>query len=174
MPEGETFPTSFLAADDVDSYIHDVDASLGQSLPSLAPRAHDSSLQAHLKNPTSVTNWLRKHAPKIFLQDAEHDDEDAGHAASGSGRRGRGARGERGRGRGRGRGRASNVSERPTSSAADLDASMDDELDAPVRGKRKRDDDPGYRPGGSARPVKKKRKSDVEGRKGSKKDVTDV
>jgi hypothetical protein len=44
---------------------------------------------------------------------------------------------------------------------------MDEDHDfgTPVgRGKRKRDDDPGYRPGGSVgRPVKKKRKSDVDG-----------
>ncbi|KAG6018426.1 hypothetical protein E4U41_003899 [Claviceps citrina] len=51
--------------------------------------------------------------------------------------------------------------------AADWDASMDEDVDVgtPVSrgGKRKRDDDPGYRPGGSiGRPVKKKRKSDVD------------
>lgn len=50
----------------------------------------------------------------------------------------------------------------------DWDASMDEDADfgsTPVgRGKRKRDDDGGYRPGGSVgRPVKKKRKSDMDG-----------
>lgn len=183
VAEGETHPASFLTADDVDDYIFTVDSSLQTDahLPTLAPRAHPNShlsSHPHLKNPTSVTNWLRKHAPKIFLQDGEtHDDADAagaepastaGHAAAGSARKPRGGRGERG-GKTSSRGkRASGVSR--VSSAdktGDVDASMDDEADysTPVgRGKRKRNDDAGYRPGGSAsRPSKKKRKSDLDG-----------
>ncbi|KHN96532.1 uncharacterized protein MAM_05475 [Metarhizium album ARSEF 1941] len=171
-PEGEPFPSSFLSADDIDNYIHDIDSSIDPEthIPTLAPRAHPSTnpiQHAHLKNPTSVTNWLRKHAPKIFLQDGEaHDGDDeaqAGHHAGG--RKTRGSRGERGGGRGRGK-RAS-LATRTVDRERDWDASMDDdaELSTPVgRGKRKRDDDPGYRPGGSGgRPVKKKRKSDVDG-----------
>ncbi|KAG6004970.1 hypothetical protein E4U21_000593 [Claviceps maximensis] len=182
-PDGELYPCSFLSADDVDNYLHDIDSCIDPEthIPTLAPRAHPASqppTHPHLKNPTSVTNWLRKNAPKIFLQDSEaHDGDDDGHAAGGhtGGRKTRGSRGERGGGRGRGK-RASMASrtaergrererecERP-----DWDASMDEEADVgtPVSsrgGKRKRDDDPGYRPGGSlGRPSKKKRKSDVD------------
>ncbi|OAA39455.1 hypothetical protein NOR_06293 [Metarhizium rileyi] len=179
-PEGESFPASFLSADDIDNYIYDVDSSIDPEthIPTLAPRAHPGAhpiQHAHLKNPTSVTNWLRKHAPKIFLQDGEaHDGDDEGQPGHHTGgRKTRGSRGERGGGRGRGkRGNlASRMADRERERDRDRgewDASMDEDQDfgTPVgtRGKRKRDDDPGYRPGGSAgRPVKKKRKSDMDG-----------
>ncbi|KID87908.1 hypothetical protein MGU_05146 [Metarhizium guizhouense ARSEF 977] len=178
-PEGEPFPPSFLSADDIDNYIHDIDSSIDPEthIPTLAPRAHPSTnpiQHAHLKNPTSVTNWLRKHAPKIFLQDGEaHDGDDEGQAGHHTGgRKTRGSRGERGGGRGRGKrgSLASRMADRERERDRDRgewDASMDEEADfgTPVgRGKRKRDDDPGYRPGGSGgRPVKKKRKSDMDG-----------
>ncbi|KID99002.1 hypothetical protein MAJ_05097, partial [Metarhizium majus ARSEF 297] len=178
-PEGEPFPPSFLSADDIDNYIHDIDSSIDPEthIPTLAPRAHPSTnpiQHAHLKNPTSVTNWLRKHAPKIFLQDGEaHDGDDEGQAGHHTGgRKTRGSRGERGGGRGRGKrgSLASRMADRERERDRDRgewDASMDEDADfgTPVgRGKRKRDDDPGYRPGGSGgRPVKKKRKSDMDG-----------
>ncbi|OAA56916.1 hypothetical protein ISF_07432 [Cordyceps fumosorosea ARSEF 2679] len=199
VASGESHPVSFLTADDVDDYIFTVDSALETvaHLPSLAPRAHPNShlsSHPHLKNPTSVTNWLRKHAPKVFLQDGEaHDDADApgggaatadggsagGHGNGPSARKSRGGRGERG-GKPSARGkRASGVSSSRTSNATaaaaagpdksdkgDADGSMDEDPDygTPVgRGKRKRKDDAGYRPGGSAsRPSKKKRKSDVD------------
>lgn len=197
VPEGDLYPSSFLSADDIDNYLHEVDSSIDPEshIPTLAPRAHPgsqlSSQHPHLKNPTSVTNWLRKHAPKIFLQDGETQDGGDGddgtgnhnhhnhHPHHGSGRKTRGSRSERGGGgaggggsSGRGRGKrasmASRVSERDRPPAGDWDASMDEDADfsTPVGrgGKRKRDDDPGYRPGGSlGRPIKKKRKSDLDG-----------
>ncbi|KAG5918654.1 hypothetical protein E4U42_006778, partial [Claviceps africana] len=108
--EGEVYPCSFLSADDLDNYIHDIDSSLDPEthIPTLAPRAHpESQTPTHpqFKNPTSVTNWLRKNAPKIFLQDSEvHDGDDDGHAGGHTGgRKTRGSRGERGGGRGRGK-----------------------------------------------------------------------
>ncbi|KAG5983947.1 hypothetical protein E4U55_006654 [Claviceps digitariae] len=179
-PEGEPYPCSFLSADDLDNYVHDIDSRIDPEthIPTLAPRAHPASqppTHPHLKNPTSVTNWLRKNAPKIFLQDSEtHDGDDDGHAGGGhtGGRKTRGSRGERGGGRGRGKraSMASRAAERERErdrGRPDWDASMDEDADmgTPVSrgGKRKRDDDPGYRPGGSlGRPVKKKRKSDVD------------
>ncbi|PNY27645.1 Uncharacterized protein TCAP_02432, partial [Tolypocladium capitatum] len=119
-PDGEAYATAFLSADDVDNYIYDIDTRLDPDahIPTLAPRARPGAHpvpHAHLKNPTSVTNWLRKHAPKIFLQDGEThgdagDDADGhghGHGAGGhghaGGRKSRGGRGERG-GRGSTRG----------------------------------------------------------------------
>ncbi|ATY65385.1 hypothetical protein A9K55_002064 [Cordyceps militaris] len=198
---GESHPASFLTADDVDDYIFAVDSRLDTDahLPSLAPLAHPHSHLAshpHLKNPTSVTNWLRKHAPKVFLQDGEaHDDGDAaggggaaaeGASASGHGngisaRKSRGGRGERGgkptarakRASGVASSRVSNAAAAPPTTdkgdkgGGDADASMDEEREygTPVGRavKRKRKDDAGYRPGGSAsRPSKKKRKSDAD------------
>lgn len=179
-PEGELFPTNFLTADDMDNYIYTIDSSLDNDvhIPTLAPAAHpghsNASAQPHLKNPTSVTNWLRKHAPKIFLQDGEQqaDGEDGDHSNA-SARKSRGGRGERG-------GRASTKGKRASAASRfaqdNGDASMDDDHDygTPTgRGKRKRDEDPGYKPGGS-RPSKKKRKSEGEGggSRRSKKDAT--
>jgi hypothetical protein len=88
----------------------------------------------------------------------------------GTGRKTRGGKGERG-GRASTRGkRASGAGSLSRVSAtadrgADVDASMDDDPDfssTPVpKGKRKRDDDGGYRPKGSgSRPTKKKRRSE--------------
>ncbi|CCE33968.1 uncharacterized protein CPUR_07896 [Claviceps purpurea 20.1] len=173
-PDGETYPCSFLSADDVDNYLHDIDSLIDPEthIPTLAPRAHPISqplTHPHLKNPTSVTNWLRKNAPKIFLQDSEaHDGDDDGHTGGHTGgkkTRG-GSRSERGAGRGRGK-RTSIASRAAERERQDWDPIMDEDVDVgtPVSrgGKRKRDDDPGYRPGGSlGRPVKKKRKSDLD------------
>ncbi|KAM5352652.1 hypothetical protein ACJ41O_005374 [Fusarium nematophilum] len=180
-PEGEWHPADFLSADDIDNYIYEVDTGIDPDshIPTLAPRAHPNNTQQppnpHLKNPTSVTNWLRKHAPKIFLQDGEAhgdaDDGDGGHHTGG--RKSRGTRGERG-GRASTRGKRVSAAARAAAAAAaerggDWDASMDEDPDfasTPVgRGKRKRnDDDTGYKPrGSSTRPSKKKRKSEADG-----------
>ncbi|KAM4057501.1 IEC3 subunit of the ino80 complex, chromatin re-modelling domain-containing protein [Hirsutella rhossiliensis] len=207
VPEGEAHPANFLSADDVDNYIYAVDTALDPDshLPSLGPRAHPGThpvSHPHLKNPTSVTNWLRKHAPKIFLQDSEHassggaggggaggdaDDAESGAAAASAGggahhqttggRKSRGGTGGGGNGSRADRGSKANPKGKRANAAAsrlaaergpagDWDASMDDEGDFATTpggrgGKRKRDDDPGYRPGGStSRPSKKKRKSE--------------
>ena len=124
---GQLHPPSFLTADDLDNYIWEVDTRLAHEednakaddtpsplLPTLAPLAHadrpsarDSHRDFAIRNPTSVYNWLRKHAPKTFLQDGEHDgskengDEGHGHGhghGPGSGRRGKGERAPRGSG----------------------------------------------------------------------------
>jgi hypothetical protein len=143
-------------------------------LPTLAPLAHanenagkdaGSNRDFAVRNPTSVYNWLRKHAPKTFLQDGEtHDKENGDEPSSGRGH-GRG-KGERGSGRG-GSVRGKRMSK--VAAAESADADEDTGYDAAVtpsaggKGKRKRvvDDDPGYRPkGGSSRPTKKKRKSE--------------
>ncbi|UKZ75042.1 hypothetical protein TrVFT333_002714 [Trichoderma virens FT-333] len=169
-PDGESHPAHFLSADDIDDYIY------------------------LTKNPTSVTNWLRKHAPKIFLQDGEThgdgDDEAAG-AGTGAGagsshasaRKPRGsAKGERGGSKASGKGKKGGAAARLSAAAerGDGDASMDDDGDfgaTPVArsSKRKRDDDSGYKPrGSSSRPTKKKRKSDAEATPTSRKSKKDV
>ncbi|KAL7796032.1 IEC3 subunit of the Ino80 complex, chromatin re-modelling domain-containing protein [Trichoderma ceciliae] len=185
-PDGESHPAHFLSADDIDDYIYLVDAGidLEPPMPTMAPLAHPiahAPSNPQTKNPTSVTNWLRKHAPKIFLQDGEThgdgDDEGAGVGAGpGSGhtsaRKPRSsAKGERGGGKAGGKSKKAGAAARISAAAerGDGDASMDDDGDfgaTPVTArssKRKRDDDTGYKPrGSSSRPTKKKRKSDVE------------
>lgn len=169
--EGEVYPPSFLSPDDVDNYLYEIDRDLGlELLPTMAPKARETNgpptWDQNLKNLTGGYNWLRKYAPKTFLQDGEGDagdgDHDGGHHTA---RKSRGGRGERG-GRASTRGKRGSAAHRG-SDRGDWDASMDDDPDfgsAPStsRGKRKRDDDGGYRPkgGSSGRPAKKKRKSD--------------
>ncbi|KAL3963184.1 hypothetical protein ACCO45_000188 [Purpureocillium lilacinum] len=200
-PDGEAHPASFLSADDIDNYIFAVDSAMDPdgkhaALPTLAPRAHPNATPAphpQIKNPTSVTNWLRKHAPKVFLQDGEHgpgadaaggDDHADGHHGHGAGghtggRKSRGGRGGERGGRGS-RGKRASAAARHAADreyhsrhrGGDREASADEDHDfgsTPAgRGKRKRDDDPGYRPGGStSRPAKKKRKSEGGGPDGS-------
>ncbi|PNP43252.1 hypothetical protein TGAM01_v202651 [Trichoderma gamsii] len=182
--DGESHPAHFLSADDVDDYIYLIDTGLDpdSALPTMAPLAHPAAnapSNPQAKNPTSVTNWLRKHAPKIFLQDGEtHGDaDDEAGAGTGPGSGHSSARKPRGSAKGeRGGGKASGGKSKKTGAASrisaaergDADASMDDDGEfaaTPVtaRSKRKRDDDTGYKPrGSSSRPTKKKRKSDVE------------
>jgi hypothetical protein len=203
--QGQSHPPSFLTADDIDNYIWELDTHLAGNdeaapgvagmenlppLPTLAPLAHaerpnpkDSQRDLAVRNPTSVYNWLRKHAPKTFLQDGEHDRDggkdhggDDGHGhGPGSGRRGKGERAPRGTGSARAK-RTSAAHSRAAAATAESFEDAEDEfgygdggamtpgaVGAAGKGKRKRvvDDDPGYRPkGGSSRPTKKKRKSE--------------
>ncbi|KAI0143075.1 hypothetical protein GGR57DRAFT_508278 [Xylariaceae sp. FL1272] len=160
--DAQTHPTAFLTADDVDEYLYHVDASIG--LPSRPTRAPSvvgttpTSSQANfaLKNPTSVYNWLRRHAPKTFLQDLEKEkdkDKDDRDKEDGRKRKSTGTRGNRKSTGAR--------KEKERDKERDHGEGMDweEELayDAP-KGKRKRDDDGGYRPkGGSSRPAKKRK-----------------
>ncbi|KAK8045112.1 hypothetical protein PG993_005136 [Apiospora rasikravindrae] len=169
----ELYPTSFLKADDVDNYIAELDARLGLKVkPAIPPPA--SSIPSHsgaaanfaLRNPTSVYNWLRRHAPKTFLQDLEKEkdkdkakererDHDHEKVDGGSKRKSTAKSGNK---------------RQSTASRKDPAESMDWEeeagYDAPsmgsVRGKRKREDDAGYRPkGGASRPTKKRKSRDL-------------
>lgn len=167
-----TYPENFLSADDVDDYIYVVDETLPEpdtAVPTLAPAARNGRTNPaalpHLKNPTSVGNWLRKNAPKSFLQDAENDDDGKDAPKRG------GRRGERGskkgktddgegapvaNGRRRGAGKRSSV--KPAGGETDASVDDDGESGTPApRGKRKRDDAVA-----AARPSKKKRKSDAD------------
>lgn len=184
--DGDTYPASFLSPDDVDNYLHLIDSKLDPDthIPTMAPLAHPNDhppLHPLLRNPNSSTSWLRRHAPHIFLQGHDGDghagdhDEDGGHHAGGGRKTRGGAKGERG-GRASTRGKRASAAHRTPADRAstvaaaatpgDWDASMDDDGDfrsTPVpKGKRKRDEDPGYRPkgGSGSRPSKKKRKSE--------------
>ncbi|KAB5539384.1 IEC3 subunit of the Ino80 complex, chromatin re-modelling-domain-containing protein [Coniochaeta sp. 2T2.1] len=137
-----------------------------------------------LRNPTSVYNWLRKHAPKTFLQDheggggaaADHADETGSvvHGAKAKSSKGGGgdskskapssSRSKKAGGVGSSRAAKSKDAEAMDldSEAADMHTTPSDKKGGASSSKRKRvvDDDPGYRPkGGSSRPRSKKRKS---------------
>lgn len=160
------------------------DAPPQQPPPKDGSLSHSRDFQ--LRNPTSVYNWLRKHAPKTFLQDAEshgghgghggHDEDHAPAPASTRGGRGKGERGPRGGGSTRGK-RGGKAAAAAAAARAEHQHHGGEEGDETMAvygdgtptgkgaGKRKRgagDDDPGYRPkGGSSRPpAKKKRRSD--------------
>lgn len=173
--QGQSHPPSFLTADDIDNYIWELDAHLANEdaatgtgktdavpLPTLAPLAHadrpnpkDSQRDFAVRNPTSVYNWLRKHAPKTFLQDAEHDKDGGGGKESGGGGddHGHGLGGGSGHGHGPGSGRrgkgeraprGSGVSRSKRASAAHIRAS------AAAEGLEDMDDEPGFGGGGGA------------------------
>ena len=210
--QAQNHPPSFLSADDIDDYIWEVDTRLSGTaasslLPTLAPAAQASNLAAAnggtngrkdaiapltsssrdfaLRNPTSVYNWLRKHAPKTFLQDAETNEKDKD-TANNNGEEhapparatGRAAKGERGSGGGRASLGGSRSKRASAAHSRDKHAAVAENAEKPNdepghdaetpttgagKGKRKRvvDDDAGYRPkGGSSRAAKKKRRSD--------------
>ncbi|KAI1816307.1 hypothetical protein GGS20DRAFT_249712 [Poronia punctata] len=163
-------PTAFLSPDAIDDYLFELDARLGtKPKPTLAPLAlgtsNHTSSPAHfaLRNPTSVYNWLRRHAPKTFLQDLEKEkDKDKDDRDKDDNRK-----------------RKSGVSKKRQSAAAsrkekergkevaesmdwDEDAGYDAPASGTAKGKRKRDEDGGYRPkGGSSRPSKKRKSKDL-------------
>jgi IEC3 subunit of the Ino80 complex, chromatin re-modelling len=102
-------------------------------------RSSEKDREMALKNPVSVYNWLRKHQPQVFLQDNEAHTEKATTRPATS----------------RSSKRANAVKQEPD--LYDEDGIALDEGSS-CRGKRKRDDDGGYRPkGGNGRPVKRKK-----------------
>ncbi|KAI1332652.1 IEC3 subunit of the Ino80 complex, chromatin re-modelling-domain-containing protein [Xylariaceae sp. FL0255] len=181
------FPTSFLDADDIDEYIYQLDMRLGiKGRPTLAPSVvgtpNNTNTPANfaLRNPTSVYNWLRRHAPKTFLQDLEKDkdkdkddrgDKEDGRKRKSSG--GGGARSRKPKQSTGGRGKEKDADkekdggkDKDKESAEAMDWDEDGGYDAPVtgtvKGKRKRDEDGGYRPkGGASRPNKKRKSKDL-------------
>ncbi|KAI1112987.1 IEC3 subunit of the Ino80 complex, chromatin re-modelling-domain-containing protein [Nemania sp. NC0429] len=166
----QTHPTSFLAADDVDDYLYQLDMRLGlRPKPTLAPsvastnNASSASANFALRNPTSVYNWLRRHAPKTFLQDLEKEkDKDDREKEDGRKRKSGVSRKKQSTS-----GRKEKEREKEAAESMDWDEEMTYEAAAAaaaggtLKGKRKRDDDPGYRPkGGASRPMKKRKSKD--------------
>lgn len=99
-----------------------------------AEKSIEREREAQLRNPVSVYNWLRKNQPQVFLQDADND-----------------------------KAKGSRTSKRASNKTAKTEPDMYDEDGIALepsagRGKRKRDDDGGYRPkGGHARPAKRRK-----------------
>ncbi|OIW29122.1 hypothetical protein CONLIGDRAFT_715514 [Coniochaeta ligniaria NRRL 30616] len=159
-------------------------ATSTHSLPNPSNPATSSSAARDLalRNPTSVYNWLRKHAPKTFLQDheisaADHhaapSDDTPAHAKGGAASS-RTSRGERPAktparpkktpgSRPRPPPKDTEAMDLDSETAPDATATLLTPAEKKAAAKRKRvvDDDPGYRPkGGSSRPRgARKRKS---------------
>ncbi|KAI1762177.1 IEC3 subunit of the Ino80 complex, chromatin re-modelling-domain-containing protein [Hypoxylon sp. FL1150] len=165
-------PTTFLTGDDIDEYLYELDCRLKlPPKPTLAPSAtgkeiHNPAANFALRNPTSVYNWLRRHAPKTFLQDLEKEKEkdkakdrdDRHHDKDDDG--GKQKRKSVGAARQTKRQSAASRKEKEVAESMDWD---DDGYDAPApKNKRKREEDGGYRPkGGSSRPSKKRKSKDL-------------
>ncbi|RMD40995.1 hypothetical protein DV735_g4123, partial [Chaetothyriales sp. CBS 134920] len=105
-------------------------------------KASERDKEIQLQNPVSVYNWLRKHEPKVFLQDNESTTDKTPRTTG------------------------SRLSKRNANrdSVMKQEQEMYDEdgfaldVGSTAKGKRKRDDDGGYRPkGDSSRPSKKKK-----------------
>jgi hypothetical protein len=92
-PEGHTSPLTYLTPDQMDDYLFDVDAALGNvSGPPVPPpqaQLGQENRDLALRNPNSVYNWLRKNEPKVFLQDNEGSEKSLGKpgALRGAGKR---------------------------------------------------------------------------------------
>jgi hypothetical protein len=136
----------------LDSYLNGTASTPRPFAPGAArggERSGEKDKEMALKNPVSVYNWLRKHQPQVFLQDNEiHAEKPSRPAAARVSKR------------------ASAVKQEPE--LYDEDGIAID-VGSSSRGKRKRDDDGGYRPkGGNGRPMKRKKEDGSASAKKSK------
>ncbi|PKX91604.1 uncharacterized protein P174DRAFT_443574 [Aspergillus novofumigatus IBT 16806] len=139
----------YLTPEHETEYYLSMDAKLGDEAAALElsripekPSFAERERELALRNPVSVYNWLRRNQPHIFLQDHENASEKSGSRPTNA--------------------RASKRATQPRKEeeAYDEDGVLMDTGPTPgsTKGKRKRDDDTGYRPkGGSSRPSKKKK-----------------
>lgn len=161
--------TGFLTVKQEEQYLQSLDSFLNGE--SANPRSHAANAigaknqeksaererETQLRNPVSVYNWLRKNRPSVFLQDNESNVDKPSRPAG------------------------SRISKRNANRDSlvkqEEELYDDDGIAADVgasKGKRKRDDDGGYRPkGGNSRPTKRK-KEDVSSGRRSKKSSIDV
>ena len=157
-PDNAATPsTGYLSVREQDQYLEGLDSFLDKK--SITPRPYalfssgpqsieqgvEREKELQLRNPISVYNWLRKHQPQVFLQDNEANSEKSARPA--------GIRSSK---------RASTTGNPAVKQEREL---YDDEgiaLEASMsnRGKRKREDDPGYRPKGGASRASKRRRED--------------
>jgi len=154
--------SGFPSSNQEEQYLQGLDAYLAGS--AAAPRAFahntagrniergmDRDRDMALRNPVSVYNWLRKHQPQVFLQDNEVQSEKPA------------------------RGTTARSSKRASAPIKqELEPYDDDGIAVDIgntsRGKRKRDDDGGYRPkGGNSRPTKRRKDESMSSAKKAKK-----
>lgn len=145
----------FLSSKQEEAYLQALDDFLRTK--SNHPRAHalgnpgartdgksaDREREAQLRNPVSVYNWLRKNQPQVFLQDTEAEKAKVALAANRKSKR-------------------ENVARAPKANQKSLEddgiMAEDEAAASTSKGKRKRDEDGGYRPkGGNARPIKRRK-----------------
>jgi hypothetical protein len=163
--DDEAISSGFPAPKEEERYLEELDAlmdgsatsrSAGVMAGAAVDRLSEKDRETALKNPVSVYNWLRKHQPQVFLQDNEPQAEKAS-ARSATSRASK---------------RGSTVKQEPE--LYDEDGIAID-VTAGSRGKRKRDDDGGYRPkGGSGRPSKRKKEEGSGSAKKSKRPSTNT
>ncbi len=159
-------PLTYLTPDDIDEYLTNIDTSLDLPITATLPAAPESKrLPPHLsdkdlsmRNPNSVYNWLRRHEPRIFLQDGE--------GSEGS----KSVSGKPGALRGAGKRASIPQPSKPDGLVEFVEEDgmgHDISLGGATSGAGKKDakrkraslDDAGYRPkGGASRPTKKKKK----------------
>ncbi|PGH10936.1 hypothetical protein AJ79_05182 [Helicocarpus griseus UAMH5409] len=131
-------------------------AAAGEPTPADRPAPASRDREAAAKNPVSVINWLRKHQPQVFLQDADTASEKPPPRSNNP-----------------------RSSKRTSTHARKEEDIYDDDgilMDVPVgsaggsggggagggnRGKRKRDEDGGYRPKGGSGGRSRKKKEDA-------------
>lgn len=158
----------FLSGKQEEHYLQALDDFLDGKASS--PRAHamnnlgsrnteksaDRDRETQLRNPVSVYNWLRKNQPQVFLQDTDNDNLKAKVAAAAASRKSK----------------RESLAKAPKTEP-DL---YDDEgiaIDPGNKGKRKRDEDGGYRPkGGHARPVKRRKEDSGKRSKRASMDIS--
>lgn len=163
-PEHET---EYLLRTDTELGDQSAVVQLGQ-LSDKSTSFNERMRDANLANPSSVYNWLRRNTPQIFLQDNDNSSEKgavgAGAGGSGGGQRPSNLRTSK---------RASSV--RNPAKEEDMYDEDGIALDAPEptssKGKRKRDEDTGYRPkggrsgGGSRKKKETENNSNFSGRR---------
>lgn len=154
--------SGFPSSNQEEQYLQGLDAYLAGSAAAPRAFAHNTAgrnfdrgmerdRDMALRNPVSVYNWLRKHQPQVFLQDNEVQSEKPARGAT--------ARSSK---------RASAPIKQEVEPYDDDGIAVD--IGNTSRGKRKRDDDGGYRPkGGNSRPTKRRKDESMPSAKKAKK-----
>lgn len=182
---------NFLTPEHEHEYLLALDAKMGdvaaeaqlKQLPE-KPSFADREREAILQNPNSVYNWLRRNTPYVFLQDNEVASEKSSRAPATTQQSQRSAVTANAARSSKRSSLAASRQSAATSAAAAAAAATEEDmydedgiaLDVPAptstKGKRKRDEDTGYRPKGGRSGGSKKKKGDTEsshtGRRASK------
>lgn len=150
-------PIGYLSVKDEEEYLQSLDAFMDgtTSNPRLhaagnlgsrnAERTIEREREMQLKNSVSVYNWLRRHQPQVFLQDNEPEKPSRATGSRSSARKSAGKEA---------------LKQEPELYDDDGIAV---EHGASLRGKRKRDNDGGYRPkGGNSRGTKRRKETKEE------------
>lgn len=179
LPEHDADPSfslnlSYMTPNHEHEYLLALDAKMGDSKADVQlkqlpdrPTFADREREANLQNPNSVYNWLRRNTPQVFLQDNENASEKGSQNAQQQQQQSRSS----------GNVRSSKRSSLARNAVREEDMYDEDGIALEVtpasaaKGKRKRDEDSGYRPkGGRSSTTRKKKEPDTNysGRRASK------